>query len=100
MYCLLEKKPLLQLPVGLSQTLSIPSQAWQSISMDFITALPRSNYTSIIFVIIDLFGACQGSKTVYGQHHQIAWMANRYCFRQGLYFYEYNLDRADAVTWS
>jgi len=35
------------------QPLPIPNQAWKSISMDFITRLPKSKGMTVIFVIID-----------------------------------------------
>jgi hypothetical protein len=38
---------------GLLQPLSIPSQHWEEVSMDFITWLPKSKGMSVIMVIID-----------------------------------------------
>ena len=38
---------------GLLQPLSIPSQRWEEISMDFITGLPKSEGRSIIMVVVD-----------------------------------------------
>jgi hypothetical protein len=38
---------------GLLQPLSIPSQRWEEISMDFITGLPKSEGKSVIMVIVD-----------------------------------------------
>ncbi|CAM8956675.1 unnamed protein product [Rhodiola kirilowii] len=40
-------------PNGLLQPLAIPDQAWESISMDFITHLPPTNNMSTIWVIVD-----------------------------------------------
>jgi hypothetical protein len=39
--------------LGLLQPLSIPSQRWEEISMDFITGLPKSEGKSVIMVIVD-----------------------------------------------
>ena len=39
--------------LGLLQPLSIPSQRWEEISMDFITVLPKSEGRSIIMVVVD-----------------------------------------------
>jgi hypothetical protein len=38
---------------GLLQPLSIPSQHWEEVSMDFITGLPKSEGKSVIMVIVD-----------------------------------------------
>jgi hypothetical protein len=38
---------------GLLQPLSIPSQCWEEVSMDFITGLPKSEGNSVIMVIVD-----------------------------------------------
>lgn len=40
---------------GLLQQLPIPNGAWQDISMDFITGLPKSEGYTIIWVIVDRF---------------------------------------------
>ena len=37
---------------GLLQPLSIPSQCWEEVSMDFITGLPKSEGKSVIMVVI------------------------------------------------
>jgi hypothetical protein len=39
--------------MGLLQPLSIPSQCWEEVSMDFITGLPKSEGKSVIMVIVD-----------------------------------------------
>jgi hypothetical protein len=38
---------------GILQPLSIPTQCWEEVSMDFITGLPKSEGTSVIMVIVD-----------------------------------------------
>ena len=38
---------------GLLQPLSIPSQCWEEVSMDFITGLPKSKGKSVIMVVVD-----------------------------------------------
>jgi len=38
---------------GLLQPLSIPSQRWEEVSMDFITCLPKSEGKSVIMVVVD-----------------------------------------------
>jgi len=38
---------------GLLQPLSIPSQHWEEVSMDFITILPKSGGKSAIMVVFD-----------------------------------------------
>jgi len=39
--------------LGLLQPLSIPSQRWEEVSMDFITGLPKSEGKSVIMVVVD-----------------------------------------------
>ena len=38
---------------GLLQPLSIPSQCWEEVSMDFIIGLPKSERKSVIMVVVD-----------------------------------------------
>jgi hypothetical protein len=39
--------------LGILQPLSIPSQCWEEVSMDFITGLPKSKGKTVIMVIVD-----------------------------------------------
>ena len=39
--------------LGLLQPLSISSQHWEEVSMDFITGLPKSKGKSVIMVVVD-----------------------------------------------
>ena len=39
---------------GLLQPLSIPSQCWEEVSMDFITGLPKYDGKSVIMVVVDI----------------------------------------------
>lgn len=41
------------LPAGLLQPLPIPEQKWESISMDFITTLPKVQVKDCIYVVVD-----------------------------------------------
>jgi hypothetical protein len=41
------------LPAGLLQSLPIPKQKWESISMDFITGLPKVQSKDCIYVVVD-----------------------------------------------
>jgi hypothetical protein len=48
-----------KLPSGLLHPLQIPTRKWQSISMDFITGLPRSaNGNDAIWVVVDRLSKC------------------------------------------
>jgi hypothetical protein len=40
---------------GLYKTLLIPNEPWESVSMDFITQLPKWNGMDTIFVVVDQF---------------------------------------------
>jgi len=42
-------------PYGLLQPLSVPDRMWQSISMDFITNLPKSKGFDTLLTVIDRF---------------------------------------------
>ena len=44
-----------QLPAGTLQPLPIPAQRWLSISMDFITGLPKRQHYDSILVVVDHF---------------------------------------------
>ncbi|KAA0062249.1 ty3-gypsy retrotransposon protein [Cucumis melo var. makuwa] len=52
--CILEVKAPRQKPAGLLQPLNVPGWKWESVSMDFITGLPRTlkGYT-LIWVVVD-----------------------------------------------
>ena len=39
--------------LGLLQPLSIPSQCWEVVSMDFIAVLPKSKGKSVIMVVVE-----------------------------------------------
>lgn len=40
---------------GLLQPLPVPTQAWQSVSLDFIEGLPKSNSYDVLLIVIDRF---------------------------------------------
>ena len=40
-------------PTGLLHSLPIPDRAWQSIGLDFMSPLPKSNNSDYLLVIID-----------------------------------------------
>jgi Integrase zinc binding domain len=52
--CQMSKSKNIKTP-GLLQPLSIPNEAWQCISMDFISGLPKSEGKSVILVVVDRF---------------------------------------------
>ena len=39
--------------LGLLQPLSIPSQRWEEVSMDFITGLPKSEGKNVIMMVVE-----------------------------------------------
>ena len=44
-----------QLPGGLLEPLPIPQRPWETITMDFISALPKSGGSGSIIVVVDRF---------------------------------------------
>ena len=60
-------KPIRHAPFGLIKPFELPHRPWDTISMDFITALPPSNGKDALWVIIDRltkmghFVACHGT---------------------------------------
>ena len=44
-----------QRPAGLLEPLPTPEKPWESISMDFITCLPKSEGCGSIIVVVDIF---------------------------------------------
>ena len=50
-----QDKVVQQQPAGLLQPLPVPERPWESVSMDFITCLPKSEGSGSIIVIVDRF---------------------------------------------
>ncbi|KAJ0025536.1 hypothetical protein Pint_07160 [Pistacia integerrima] len=50
-----QDKVVQQQPAGLLQPLPVPERPWESVSMDFITYLPKSEGSGSIIVIVDRF---------------------------------------------
>lgn len=48
-------KPCPGKPLGVLQTVAIPSRPWDEIAMNFIVELPNSNGNTVIWTVIDLF---------------------------------------------
>ena len=46
-------KPVRHAPYGLLSPLPIPTQPWSSVSLDWITYLPPSDYHDAILVVVD-----------------------------------------------
>ena len=44
-----------QLPAGLLETLPLETRPWESVSMDFITSLPKSEGCGSIMVVVDRY---------------------------------------------
>ena len=44
-----------QLPVGLLEPLPLATRPWESVSMDFITSLPKSEGCGSIMVVVDRY---------------------------------------------
>lgn len=44
-----------QLPAGLLEPLPVAEEPWESVTMDFIMALPKSKGCSTIMVVVDRF---------------------------------------------
>ena len=44
-----------QRPAGLLEPLPVPSRPWESVSMDFISSLPKVGEHSSVFVVVDRF---------------------------------------------
>jgi hypothetical protein len=77
---------------GLLQPLSIPSQCWEEVSMDFITGLPKSEGKSVIMVIIDRltkykhffalshpFKSSTVATCIHGDSSKATWQPKDYC---------------------
>ena len=46
-------KPVRHAPYGLLSPLTIPTQPWTGVSLDWITDLPPSDYHDVILVVVD-----------------------------------------------
>jgi len=55
--CQLNKQQPTSKPAGIGQVLPIPQRPWESIAMDFVGPLTRSNGSEYVFVIVDRFSS-------------------------------------------
>ena len=85
---------------GLLQPLSIPSQCWEEVSMDFITGLPKSEGKSVIMVVVDRltkyahfcalshpFKASTVSTAFMEKNSKAIWKPKDYCKRHRSHFH-------------
>ncbi|MCO5548158.1 hypothetical protein L7F22_001616 [Adiantum nelumboides] len=102
-----------QLPQGLLQPLPVPKERWKSISMDFITTLPRTTIGNAqILVIVDQFSKmahfipCKKAASTPdiaslfdATYLQNSWVAklNYFCQRSEIYWTFW--DVSVQVTW-